>query len=69
MFFDWHGYVLCGSTDINSATYQECPIVLVSILQDVMRRYCDDRKTGRKPEAAIALVALGGVGTPLVRHT
>jgi phosphohistidine swiveling domain-containing protein len=52
MFFDWHGYVLCGSTDINSATYSECPMVLVSILQDVMRRYCDDRKTGRRPAAA-----------------
>lgn len=59
MFFDWHGYVLCGSTDINSATYMECPMVLVNILQDVVRRYCVDRKTGAHPEASLMLQKAG----------
>lgn len=65
MFIDWHGFVLCGSTDINwywmlqifdllifSATYLESPNILISILQDAVRRFGVNLQSGEKPGLA-----------------
>jgi putative NADH-flavin reductase/phosphohistidine swiveling domain-containing protein len=52
MFYDWHAFVQCGGTDINSASYVECPNILLGILHDVVKRFCTNPRDGKVPEVA-----------------